>query len=435
MDRLVNDQRVRDFTLIGVKLMDVAARAGFVLLATYSLRIDQAGQFGLIVTLVGLFAFAFNFERQIDIQRRTAGGTQQLFDRAVTQALKFFVFNWAFMIPLFIGAITWWTHAGPMILLLAALVVVGEHLSNQVYQYALISPRYRPLLTIVMVKNVILLCLLCGWSFGAHHRGDLNLVLQIWGGGAVLGTAALSVIWWLRRDPIALAGPFDFSAEIISQHRASLTHFLIGLLAILILQYDRLAVGALMTLAQTGVYFRHTLLVSFAYQAFNIASFNRITPSVFAAAKTKEPPHLRRMVTREYMKTLLGTPVLLAAVCGLDVVTHGMVSQRFQLNIALIALLLVGFLLRVAADFPALVMNAYHRERLALHRQSIAFIVGAALLVGLTWKLGMWGAALASIGANGLYATLNWQVLRRLPTFVTSRPLPESSATWGGLTG
>ena len=53
--------------------------------ATY-LEIAQAGQFGLLATLVGLFAFAFNFERHIDIQRRAAGEPHAVFARSVVQA-------------------------------------------------------------------------------------------------------------------------------------------------------------------------------------------------------------------------------------------------------------------------------------------------------------------------------------------------------------
>ena len=118
-------QRVRDLYLVAVKLIEVAARAGFILTATYGLPIAQAGRFGLIATLVGLFAFAFNFERHIDIQRRSAGEADPVLDRFVVQALKFFAFNWAIMIPLFLLAVALWTQPGWTILMLG-VVVVGE---------------------------------------------------------------------------------------------------------------------------------------------------------------------------------------------------------------------------------------------------------------------------------------------------------------------
>jgi O-antigen/teichoic acid export membrane protein len=304
------------------------------------------------------------------------------------------------------------------------LVVIGEHLSNQAYQYALISPRYYPLLLIVTAKNAGLLLYLLYRALIVRHDFDLPMVMQAWAIGAVIGTASLGLLWWVRRDAAPLNTRFHFGNEVLSQHRASLVHFLIGLLAILILQYDRLAVGGLLTLSQTGLYFRHTLLVSLCYQAFNIVSFNRITPSVYAAAKTKKVDYLRGMVLREYLKTLVGTPLLLLLIWFADVLTHGAYSRRFHLTIALMGLLLIGFMLRAAADFPAMIMNAYHQERLVLQRQGTAFVVGAALLILLTWRFGVWGAASASICTNGLYAALNWQVLGHLPKAIALRPPP-----------
>jgi len=47
------------------------------------------------------------------------------------------------------------------------------------------------------------------------------------------------------------------------------------------------------------------------------------------------------------------------------------------------------------------------------------------LLIGLTWRFGVWGAAWASIATNGLYAALNWQVLGRLPAGPTAAALAE----------
>lgn len=418
MDRLVTtaaeSQRHRDLLLVGVKLVDVAARAGLVLTATYGLRVDQAGQFGLIATLVGLFAFAFNFERQIDIQRRAAGEADAVMDRHVTQAMKFFAFNWALMIPLFIAAVSFWAHAPWPILLLATVVVVGEHLSNQVYQYALINHRYAPMLVVVTLKNAGLAVAMLATALFMRPVFDLDFVIAAWAIGAVLCTLVLSVMFVRLRKAAPKLTPFNLTADILGQHRASMTHFLIGLIAILVLQFDRLAVGGLLTLDQTGLYFRHALLVSLAYQIFNITSFNRITPSVFAAAKTEPTQSLARRVLKEYRLTLIATPMLLAALWLADQLTHGDWSARFQVDMALVAVMLLGFVLRGAADFAALIMNAKHLERWVLHRQAVAFATGGALLMGLTHFYGLWGAAWAMVVTSGLYALLNWSVLPRL---------------------
>jgi len=430
---VVTSQRKKDVFLIGVKLVDVAARAGFVLTATYGLAIAQAGQFGLIATLVGLFAFAFNFERHIDIQRRSAGQPHPVFDRHVTEALKFFAFNWAIMVPLFVLAVGLWTHVGWPILLLAVVVVVAEHLSNQTYFYALINARYYPMLVIVAAKNCLLVAVVLYHALFARDGFDVAFVMEVWAVGAALCALGLGVLFWRLREPAPRAEPFAFGRDILGQHRASMTHFLIGLLAILILQFDRLAVGGLLSLEQTGLYFRHTLLVAFAYQAFNIASFNRITPTIFAAARVETVGQLQRRVVREYRKVLIGVPLLLVMAWAADQLTGGVWSAKFHLDIRLMGLLLLGFMLRAAADFPALIMNGRHEENYVLRRQLIAFVIGGALLFALTWRFGAWGAALASVAASGLYAILNWQVLGRLPqapasTIAEPSPPAESGA-------
>lgn len=399
-------QGVRDLYLVAVKLVDVATRAGFILTATYGLPIAEAGRFGLIATLVGLFAFAFNFERHIDIQRRSAGEPHPVFDRFVVQALKFFAFNWAIMVPLFVLAVALWTQPGWMILMLGVVVVVGEHLANQAYQYALINQRYYSMLLVVAAKNSLLAAIVLFHALFARDGFDLGFVMELWAVGSMFCTLGLAVMFWRLRDPAPKTEPFRFGADILDQHRASFTHFLIGLIAILILQFDRLAVGGLMSFSETGLYFRHTLLVSFAYQAFNIASFNRITPAIFAEARTEGVPHLRRRVLREYLKTLVGAPSLLLFGWAADRLTEGVWSGRFHLSLTLMGLLLFGFMLRAAADFHALILNARHDERHILRSQGIAFAVGAALLVLLTWRFGVYGAALATIATSALYLLL-----------------------------
>jgi O-antigen/teichoic acid export membrane protein len=397
-------------------MVDVLARAGFVLTATYGLAIAQAGRFGLIATLIGLFAFAFNFERHIDLQRRTAGAPNSEFDRHVTQALKFFAFNWVLMVPLFVLAVALWTQPGWWILGLGVVVVLGEHLSNQAYHYALINHRYYPMLVVVAVKNAVLALIVLYRALFAREGFDLLFVMELWAIGAIVGFVGLAALFSRLNAAERKATPFRLGDDILGQHKASLTHFLIGLIAILILQFDRLAVGGLMSFEDTGQYFRHTLLVSFAYQAFNIASFNRITPAVFAEAKREGVPALRRRVLREYLKTLVGVPLLFLVAWGLDRLTAGVWSERFHLSLVLMGLLLIGFVLRAAADFHALILNARHEERRILASQGAAFAVGAALLVLLTWRFGVYGAACATIATSALYlALVSWAVRRLEP--------------------
>ena len=88
--------------LVAIKFLEVLSRALFVVGTSYSLSLGGAGQFGITATWIGLFAFAFNWERQVDIQRRHAGDSDAVFDRAVKVALPFWGFNQVIMMPLFL---------------------------------------------------------------------------------------------------------------------------------------------------------------------------------------------------------------------------------------------------------------------------------------------------------------------------------------------
>ncbi|WP_420479200.1 lipopolysaccharide biosynthesis protein [Brevundimonas sp. FT23028] len=403
---MTGDERRDGLYLVVVKLLDVAARAGFILSATYALPIDQAGQFGLLTTLVALFAFGFNFERHIDIQRRTAGQPYEVFDRYVSSAMGFFAFNWALMTPLFIGAALLLAHIRPEMALFAAVIVIGEHISNQAYYFALVSRRYYPLLLVVTAKNLLLVAAVLYEALLSGRGLGLDFVLPVWAAGAVLCTLALGLMWLRLRQAAPRETPFHFATDILGQHKASGIHFLLGLIGVLVLQYDRLAVGALMSLDQVGVYFRHAALVSMAYQMFSVVSFNRLMPAMFAAARTEPLPVLRTRAWREYLKVLLATPLLFAGLWLADRITGGIWSERFHLTLPLIAIMLVGFMLRAAADLGGLILNALSLEREILKLQGAAFAAGAVLLALLTWRFGVYGAGIATAVTAGLYLVL-----------------------------
>jgi len=400
--------------LIAVKLVDVFARSTFVLAVTYSLKLSGAGQFGIIVTLVGLFAFAFNFERHIDIQRRTAGESAGIFDRAVLSALKFYAFNYALMMPLFVLAVVAWAHVSWTLIALCIVVVVAEQLSNQTYQFSLITPRYYPLLGVVAAKNTLLVAAVL-FRLVIAKRLDLGYVLEVWAIGAVACTVVNGLVWLRLRLVGPSHAPFSFRSDILSQHRASFTHFVLGLIAVLVLQNDRLVVGALLHLDQVGVYFRHTLLISFAYQAFNIASFNRILPVIFTEAKMRPVRELEGRVLREYGKAVLAVILLTIAIWAGDWLTGGVYAERYKLQPFLLTVMLIGFLIRAAADLHALILNAKMLERSILRQQMISFAIGITLLIGLTWKFGIIGSAVANLCGSSLYLVLIRRAVRGLP--------------------
>lgn len=412
--------------LVFIKFVEVFTRAGLVVGVSYSLALADAGRFGITATLIGLFAFAFNWERQVDIQRRSAGRGDAALDRAVADAIPFWAFNQLLMLPAFVAVAALLAHLSPLQLLLAALIVSGEHVANQTYQVALLARRYSSFLLVVAAKNALVLLAVLPFILFAPSRLTLTFVLAAWAAGQV---ACVGVVAWLWRRH-SRPGPtvrHGFDARILAQHRASFTHFKLGIVAILSLQFDRLAVGAIAPLAQTGTYFRHVLIVSFVYQFFNVASYNRILPRVFAMAPTAPVSQLLMPIRRELAMVagVVAGGVILALL--IDTATGQAISAKYHLSVGLALLLLAGALLRITADFGSLILNARHCEATILRNQSIAFVIGATLLVALTLVWGITGTAIANGIASATYLTLMARSVRALPPAAPPiAPLDES---------
>ncbi|WP_033923086.1 hypothetical protein [Sphingomonas sp. 37zxx] len=399
--------------LVFIKFIEVFTRAGLVVGVTYSLALDDAGRFGITVTLIGLFAFAFNWERHIDIQRRCAGHDVAALDRMILDAIPFWAFNQLLMLPVFAVLAAVMAKLTLLQLLLVLLIVSGEHIANQTYQIALIASRYWSFVIIVAVKNVAVLLVVLPRILLAPSQLTLTFVLTTWAVGQTLCVIVIAAVWITRSRP-SPSTRVGFMRHILTQHRASLTHFQIGIVAILSLQFDRLAIASLVPLSAAGTYFRHVLIVSFVYQFFNVASYNRILPRIFAAARTEPIPALWRPIRREF--AMVVGVVLTGLVCALiaDAVTGGRISARYHLSLTLALPLLVGALLRVLADFTGLLCNARHREALVLRNQFVAFVAGATALVVLTLKFGITGTAFASIVSSGIYLVLITRAVRSL---------------------
>ncbi|CAM3178051.1 hypothetical protein SPAN111604_08650 [Sphingomonas antarctica] len=401
--------------LIAIKLVEILARAGFIAGITYSLGLSAAGQFGLVVTLIGLFALGFGWERHIDIQRRMVGEPEPVFDSTVAAAMPFWSFNYAVMLPVFLVLAALLARLDAAQLALAAIVVVSEHIANQAYQLSLVNPRYRVLVNLVAAKNLLVLGITLPDILFAPSRLTLNFVMTTWATASLVSTLAIVTVWFLRRQASPARTGFSLRKNIWPQHLVSFTHFRIGVVAYLMLQYDRLAVGTFAGLTDSGVYFRHVLLIFFGYQLFTVASFNRITPKVFQAAKTEAIPLLIRTVRREYV-------ILLAIAIGgaalaivIDLALGGAISAKYHLSVMLAAILLSGTMIRVAADFAGMIVNARHQEKKLGEAQLISFAGGGLLLVVLTWWLGIVGAAIANVATSTIYFLLLRRVVRAMP--------------------
>ena len=400
--------------IVIVKFIEVIARAGFIIGVTYTLPLEAAGQFGIIVTITGLFSFALGFERHVDLQRRLVGVPAPEFDRAYGDALQLYAFQYVVLLPLYAALIYISANTDVWQTLLCVVIVVGEQLTNQVYQIALVNARFYRKLAVVAARTI---CLLLVWAVPLlliPGLVRLDVFLTGWAVSSAVMIAILGVMWLASNEAAAHESRFTFTTRIFTQHKASLNHFLIGTVAILMLQFDRLTVGWLIPKRDVGIYFRHILLVSIAYQVFNIAFYNRVLPRVFAMAKTDSVAAARRVTRAEFVKVAALVALGFVGLAAIDAITLGTLFARFDLDLMLIAVLLGGAVIRVAADFNALILNARLREGVVLQTQLTAFGVGGVLLIWMTWNYHIWGAAIAGLASSLLYFALTFYGVRTL---------------------
>lgn len=400
-------------SIVALKLLETFVRALFIVVTTYALHVEELGQFGLIVTLVGLFSFLFGFERQIDLQRKLVGQPAHLFDGKLEDALWLFVLNYVLTLPVFAVLMLVWLKLPLGLVLACVTVVVGEHLANQSYQMALISHRHRHLVLIVTLKNSALFLYVAFVLFVVRAPLTLAGVLYAWSVVSVGSVCLLGAMWIWVRDP-SHRGQLPTFGTFTSQYRASYNHFLIGLIAILSIQMDRLVAGAVLRPTDVGLYFRHVLLTSLVYQLFNIASFNRILPRIFQLARTEPAAQVRPVIWSEYKRVLAASALMYVGAVIAGEVPGIAFFHRYHIRPEFLALLFVAFLLRAGADLNGILLNGKGRERRILIIQTTALAVGVAVYASLAITLGITGAMFANLAAPATYLLLSRRELAAL---------------------
>ena len=398
------------------KLADIAARSFFVLLCLYALPIRSTGQFGLALTLLGFFTFASGFERYADLQRRMVGTDAVQADRLIVSTLRFYALNYLLCLPVLFALLLLWVQLPFLSAAMCAVIGVGEHLSNEVYRIALIAPRHRPVLFAVLVKNLSLLAIVGATLWLQHDRFDLDWLLVTWATVSLAGLAVIAIAFTRTWAFESMSQARGAGLQQSSQYRASRTHFMIGLVALGSLQADRLVAGALLTLEQSGLYFRHVFLASFAYQVFNVVSYNRIAPTVYAHTHAHRPASAKAAVRRELTwlapaaLAVIGTFYLAASPLFSGIAATRSVYPNF------LAVLVLGYLVRVLADFNALLLNGVYAERDVFYSQAASLVLAIALNIALTSVFGIKGTVATLLLGSTAYFLMSSFYIRRRPS-------------------
>ncbi len=389
-----------------IKLLEVLARSMFILATSFTLPIEEAGKFGIIVTVISLFSFVISWERYIDLQRVVAGEDKVSFDRNVLDTIQFFIFNYAIFLPIFIFFLGIWVDLSWPLIALCVLILVGEQVSQQSYLIALLNKVYKVFLWILLARSLVLLISVLAFILINNGSIDLDYVACAWAATSLATVMVISTMWKFKTDHGRHQNSFSFKERIFKQHKASLIHFSIGLLSVLALQFDRLAVGTLLSFTDAGMYFRNVMLAGFLLQFVNIACYNRMMPTLLAMGKQGEHQRQIRCAMRELVKTLTVCVLGGLALLVLDKASGGVLFERYALSWLLIVPLFCAVFVRTSGDFGALILHSRHREKRVLAAQAMSVCAGLVLLVFFAPRFQAFGVALVALCTAFLYATV-----------------------------
>ena len=397
------------------KFAETFFRSLFILLCSFSLDPRQAGIFGIFVTVQGLASFFLGYERYIDIQRSYDNNDAQLFLNNIADVRAFFFFNYLILLlPL---SLTLYYGLGWGVCLIVAVysVAILEQILSFSYQVAVVSVRHTIYVHIAACMRVALaLGAVSMIASGPIHVEELVI---FWLLVLCINFFLLLVVRFLRKPPMKISRENGIGREFFSigeQYKRSFFHFLIGMVAILTLQLDRVIIGARFSYEDFGIYYRHILISAAMYQIFNIASYNRILPSVFDDSRSGDFLKVRRKIRREYGYVCFVIVVLSAISTALLFTVAEDAFSDFGLNMFLIFGLVLVSVIRIRADFNGLVFHACRYERLLFYIQSFTLVFSGLCLYTMSMMWGMFGAALAMGCSAMCYLVLTSMYLNKV---------------------
>jgi len=385
-----------------LKLLDIASRSFFVLVVLYTLPAAHAGQFGLLLTVIALYAFVCGYERYVDIQRNIVGAENSEAVVLFLSALRFYITNYVLWLPLLVLLLVYWIGISYSLVCFVVLVAVGEHLSNEFYRMAVVSNKNKMIVFVLMLKNLaLLLYVVIGNAFYGGWD-ELDSLLHVWAFLSLLGLIASLFMYVAKIDGFGELLETS-KVEYKKQCQRSYTHFRLGLLALLSLQADRLIAGSFLSLEEAGAYFRNLFLAMSAYQVMNVVSYNKIIGSVYGCLKLHDVSGAYSYIkVQRYLYlglTILAVPVLFVFENFIGFSSLGMEGvDPYYITFILMALLLRGY-----ADFNSMVLNGLFQERKVLTVHGITATGAALSALVLVNLYGVMGLLYALLFAGTLY--------------------------------
>jgi len=392
-------------SIASIGVAEFGARSLLMLLCIYLLPASEAALFGSMMLFVGLFGFAVGFERYVDLQRRMPAMSDLDSRGAIASFAKLIAVGYVALIPPLYLFLVHLCGATRDQALLAVLVAVVEHASQECYRIVLVTHRHRTLLVGSTAKTIAVLLAVIAGGFVRREPLSIDAVLAWW---AAIGCAWL-VPTLLGISRIIRSGRGGEVIGIRTQLHQSRHHFAVGLVALLAVQADRLVAIRLLGAEELAQYFRAVMTAGAVYQVVTLASYNRVAGDAYLGLQRGAWQAVRRTFRRERMSYVIAVVMVLLCV---ELVRwwSGMPWLQGALPpLPAVALACAAVLLRGISDFESIVLNHAHRESRILFAKAAAAAVTIGVALALGAALGLPGLLAGAVAGSATGALVLWR--------------------------
>ncbi len=385
------------------KLTDTFFKSLFSLIIVYLFPIEISGVFGFFLVIVGIGSVLIGFERYISFQIQTVDMNQRNIQQKLSNLFLFYSFNLLIVAPIFSIIVYLKVVQSPLMLLLCILILFAEMLSTNIYNIGVVHKKYIIGMRVVIIKN-LLLVLFSLQIYSLNLNESLVYIFSFW---SLLSMCQIIIFiyFFFKFQKFYKIDIFSTSfLEIFNQYKISKFHFLIGIVAIVWIQADRLLVGFWFDAKMMGVYYRHVAITSLLHQIFFITSFNRLVPKIYSLAKKNGYNILNKIIIKEYKIILI---TLLFIVSFILISYYTILKEYFLyflLQIDIILTLIFILSIRIYADFQSMIINAYKLEKNIFIYQIICLSIFLLLMIFLAPFFKIKGVVLALFISTIVYA-------------------------------
>lgn len=387
------------------KLIDTFFKSLFSLIIIYIFPIEASGVFGFFLVIVGLGSVLIGFERYISFQIQTVDMSEKAIQKKLSDLLGFYLFNLFIVAPIFAVIVYFKIFQDPLMLFLCILILFAEMLSNNIYNIGVVHEKYIIGMRVVIIKNLLLSL----FSIQIYFLNLIDPLVYIFSFWSLLSISQIVIFiyFFLKFQKSYKIDIFSISfLKIFNQYKVSKFHFLIGIVAIVWIQADRLLVGFWFDIKTMGIYYRHVTITSLFHQIFFITSFNRVLPKIYSLAKNNGYNFLNKIIIKEYKIILI---TLLFIVLSIIISYYTILKDYFlyfylQLDIILALIFILS--IRIYADFQSMILNAYKLEKKIFKYQIISLFIFLLVLMFLVPILKIEGVISSLLISTIIYTIL-----------------------------